>query len=269
MIIRLKPLLLNSVPYHKPKAHTLQEFLNRRSIVEHQQDLNSKPVLKTAAAIKMSEAELIEYANKIDQRIQESEEFFQDEETDEENENIDEIEENSDIEHDNNATEQSTDNNHVSSNEITVENMVNETDEPSEIIPSPQNPNEVLNENNEISEMLSQQPDTHQPDELSQQEKATNDVNTNIIEFHTERTELDDELDNMDVVAPAKRKTDILSLINISAPKLRGDSGMIIDLETNEMKPKEKTGVDQLVERFVRNAFVKPTNCNMESQDIG
>lgn len=222
----------------------------------------------------MSEAELIEYANKIDQRIQESEEFFQDEETDEENENIDELEENSDIEHDNNATEQSTDNNHVPSDEITTENMVNETDETSKIIPTPQDLNEVLNENNETSEMLSQQPDTHQSsdhqsDEPSQQEKATNDVNTNIIEFHTERTELDDELDNMDVVVPAKRKTDILSLINISAPKLRGDSGMIIDLETNEIKPKEKTGVDQLVERFVKNAFVKPTNCNMESQDIG
>lgn len=269
-------MLQNSVPYHKPKSHTLQEFLNRRSIVEHQQELNSKPIRNAAAAIKMSEMELIEYANKIDQRIQESEEFFQDEGTDEENESADEVKENSDVELADKTTEQSVDdNNQFPSDEITTENTVNDTDDTSKIIPSPKNPIEFSNEIIDIA-MASQQTDIQQSNDLqanessaSQQEKVTNEIITNTIEFHTERTELDDELDKMEVVMPAKRKTEILSLANILTPKLEGDSGMMIDLETNEIKPKEKTGVDQLMERFVKNAFAKQIDSNIESQEIG
>lgn len=50
-----------SVPYHKPKQHSLKEFLSRRSIVQQQEKLNSKPIPKAAVAIKMSEEELIQY----------------------------------------------------------------------------------------------------------------------------------------------------------------------------------------------------------------
>lgn len=50
-----------SVPYHKPKQYSLKEFLNRRSIQHHEQ-VPLQPTKKTAAAIKMSEEELIIYA---------------------------------------------------------------------------------------------------------------------------------------------------------------------------------------------------------------
>lgn len=48
-----------SVPYHVPKKHSLKEFLNRRNINKPIPIMNS---VKTAAAIKMSKEDLIEYA---------------------------------------------------------------------------------------------------------------------------------------------------------------------------------------------------------------
>lgn len=50
-----------SIPYHKPKQHSLKEFLSRRSIIEQQEQLNSKPMPKAAVAIKMSGDELIQF----------------------------------------------------------------------------------------------------------------------------------------------------------------------------------------------------------------
>lgn len=90
----------------------------------------------------------------------------------------------------------------------------------------------------------------------------------NVVELHTEQTELDSELDKM--IAKDQRKSRLaamLSFTTLNAPKLSGGSGMVIDLETNEMKPKEKSGVDMLVERFVKSAIVKTGN--IESQEIG
>lgn len=52
---------LSSVPYHKPKQRTLQEFLNRKSLMKQSQmDVSHNPK-KTAAAIKMTREELEEY----------------------------------------------------------------------------------------------------------------------------------------------------------------------------------------------------------------
>lgn len=48
-----------SVPYHVPKKHSLKEFLSRRNINKPIPIMNS---VKTAAAIKMSKEDLIEYA---------------------------------------------------------------------------------------------------------------------------------------------------------------------------------------------------------------
>lgn len=51
----------SSIPYHKPKSHSLKEFLNRRSIVQQQEKLASKSIVKAAVAIKMSGDQLIQY----------------------------------------------------------------------------------------------------------------------------------------------------------------------------------------------------------------
>lgn len=105
-------------------------------------------------------------------------------------------------------------------------------------------------------------------DENSVEQAVEMTESFNVIELHTEQTELDDELDKM--IAKDQRKSRleaVLSVATLSAPKLSGGSGMVIDLETNELKPKEKSGVDILVERFVKNTVVK--SVNTESQEFG
>lgn len=76
------------------------------------------------------------------------------------------------------------------------------------------------------------------------------------IELHSVQTDLDIELDNM-IKLDNRPKRDLSSIPLGPVPKLKGGSGMIIDLETNEIKPKEKSGIDELVERFVKNAVKK------------
>lgn len=105
-------------------------------------------------------------------------------------------------------------------------------------------------------------------DENSVEQAVEMTESFNVVELHTEQTELDNELDKM--IAKDKRKSRleaVLSIATLGAPKLSGGSGMVIDLETNELKPKDKSGVDILVERFVKNAIVKSVNA--ESQEIG
>lgn len=87
---------------------------------------------------------------------------------------------------------------------------------------------------------------------------------TEIIEFHTVRTELDDELDG---IKTNDGKIPKLSIPTDYVPKLKGDKGFIIDFETNDLKPAPKTGVDELLSRFMKNALVKSNEA--ETQDVG
>lgn len=88
---------------------------------------------------------------------------------------------------------------------------------------------------------------------------------TDVIEIHTARTELDDELDAMSTNEINKEKKK-LSISTDYVPKLKGDKGLMIDFETNDLLPDPKTGVDELLTRFVKNALVKPQP--VETQDI-
>lgn len=86
----------------------------------------------------------------------------------------------------------------------------------------------------------------------------------NIIEFHTERTELDDELDAM--LAGDHPKP---SISTDFVPKLKGGDGLVIDLETNDLKqPTSQDGVQELFSRFIKNACVKK-NATLETQNVG
>ncbi|XP_055612911.1 claspin-like, partial [Uranotaenia lowii] len=70
-----------SVPYHRPKQHTLQEFLNRRNINKPAQALATGSGLaegrrKLAAAIKMTPEQLAAFAKRLEDREREAIEFF-------------------------------------------------------------------------------------------------------------------------------------------------------------------------------------------------
>lgn len=89
------------------------------------------------------------------------------------------------------------------------------------------------------------------------------DRSSNVVEIQTVRTELDDELDSLEANATKTKK---LSVQTNYTPKLKGNKGFLIDLETNDLKPIPKTGVDELLTRFVKNVFVKQNVA--ETQDV-
>lgn len=136
--------------------------------------------------------------------------------------------------------------------------------------------NEIIEKNNENPETTVPTQELESPDPVPEvpisdevEDKPIDELMENTeqsapMELHTEKTELDLELDHM---IAKERRNKLLSIVSTSAPKLSGGNGMVIDLETNEFKLKEKTGVEKLVERFVKNVFVKPAEA--ESQDIG
>lgn len=282
-----------SVPYHKPKQRSLQEFLSRRSIMEHGEQLKSKPLLKTAAAIKMSGQDLIDYANKINQRIQESEEFFQEEEEEDENSddghnggtaNEDNPQENigasgNKEQGDQESVEKVPDNAGSVETDLTNEaaaaiDLAMDTDLddiPLDEISAPENTKTASTTNiasNAVDDGASTS-HAHDMDILPETELDENPSKQNIIELHTERNDLDDELDQMDapVVQTSNRKRNIAAFAPLCAPKLGVGKGMIIDLETNVIMPQPKSGVDLLVERFVQNAIVRPSH-GQEEQEI-
>lgn len=73
-----------SVPYHRPKQHTLQEFLNRRALYKPTVGSNASedPAMgrrKAAAAIKMTPEQLAAYAKQLEEREKEALDFFKSE----------------------------------------------------------------------------------------------------------------------------------------------------------------------------------------------
>uniref|UniRef100_A0A1B0FFV9 Uncharacterized protein n=1 Tax=Glossina morsitans morsitans TaxID=37546 RepID=A0A1B0FFV9_GLOMM len=71
-----------SIPYHKPKKRTLEEFLKRRTIVKPQlTNVENSPVaaLVQAKSLKMTSEELEEYAKLMEERAKEAIEFFKSE----------------------------------------------------------------------------------------------------------------------------------------------------------------------------------------------
>lgn len=282
-----------SIPYHKPKSHSLKEFLNRRSIVQQQEKLASNPFVKAAVAIKMSGDQLIQYMyvvfsndilnsfvckpkntylisahicrEEMKKREKEAEEFFQQEE-------IDDV---------SNAklSESDDDEDYTAETSGAATNSTKD-DEKTEELPSEVQPNIDMNadceniQENLIATTTQMDVELNKPEESINHETSENghgnksddpinlDGTSDVIELHTNQTELDDELDAAIINKKVK-----LTFPTDFVPKLKGEKGFVIDLETNSVKPVPKTGVDELFERFMENAVVKPQK--VETQDIG
>lgn len=92
------------------------------------------------------------------------------------------------------------------------------------------------------------------------QKELSAEPNSSNVALHTDKSKLDLELDKM-ISDENKRKKLLalsLSLDADAAPKLIGYENMMIDLDSNEVKPREKSGVEELQERFLRHAMKKP-----------
>ncbi|XP_053957194.1 claspin isoform X1 [Anastrepha ludens] len=77
-----------SIPYHKPKKYTLQEFLSRRNIVKPSGIINEKyspGAFGKSRNLKMTREELAIYSQLMEDRAKEASEFFRPENTDNSN----------------------------------------------------------------------------------------------------------------------------------------------------------------------------------------
>lgn len=117
---------------------------------------------------------------------------------------------------------------------------------------------------------------TTPPDKI-EKERSSGPTSSNIalhteassnIALHTEKSELDSELDKMIHEENRRKKLQALSLaLDVhAAPKLSGNRNMIIDFESNEVKPRVKSGIEELQERFLQNAMKKPKVENQSSK---
>lgn len=93
--------------------------------------------------------------------------------------------------------------------------------------------------------------------------------------LHSEKTELDLELDRM--IGEKKRKPleNEFAFSLAAVPRLHGDENTVIDLETNEVKLREKSEVEKLQERFIAHTMPKSaqlknkTEVSVFNPDIG
>lgn len=211
----------------------------------------------------------------MNKRTKEAEEFFQDEE-DEPNVQEPKSDESDDEDwtekskaKDEKPTETPKEASETASNECQESETLMDLDTPEMVMENvDENVNdEAMDQNSEgIESAIQVESSVMNSTEPNEPKESTSDA-TNRIEFHTERSELDDELDAM---LAKERKAEILKLcIPTSAhvPKLKGGKGFVIDLETNNLEPMPTSGVDELFNRFLKSACVKSTA--PEQYDIG
>lgn len=198
------------------------------------------------------------FSDSLEQRAQEAIEFFQNEEDEPKHQ------QNSDESDDNGA--------------------INEPDKPGEIIEATDSHEAV-----ESMELEATEPDTPSAESVdiattntespelecvesivaeqiilpSEEQEELNNIpgpSSSDITLHTEKSQLDIELDKMISEENRRKKLMALSLAldADAAPKLSGDKNMIIDLELNVVKPREKSGVEELQERFLCHALKAP-----------
>lgn len=157
----------------------------------------------------------------------------------------------------------------ISENSDTQMNECQETEilpPASEPLPMESNASEIAVEYADVTANISGGEDNENITENQMTEEQLTESNpTHTLEFHTDRTDLDDELDALIENDNARPKP---SIPTDFVPKLKGQDGFVIDLETNDLKPKSQDGIYELFDRFIKNACVKKSAA-AETQNVG
>lgn len=213
-----------NIPYHKPKRHTLKEFLTRRTI--------SKPTLNhngPGKSLKMTPEELEEYAKHLEERAKEATEFFK-------SESDDEMKDITDIQEIDIPAKEST--------EIPMETTTT-----------------VHSINTEVPSEAQQSVSTEEVDEILQDHEFTSQSSTREIlkDLQSEpeplaTTSANSDLSNARPTSLTELKRRLLAEKNIPlVPKLQGDANMIIDFETGGMFARKPSGIENLFQRFMKS----------------
>lgn len=216
-----------NIPYHKPKRHTLKEFLTRKTIVKPTLHLNGP-----GKSLKMTPEELEEYAKQLEERAKEASEFFKSESEDE-TMNIQEDEDKqqpSEEPMETTTTEQQKSEDQPEATHPLTTQEIDKILEEHEFIPQPST-QELLAE-------LQSEPE-------SQPTASTSTAITPAVEEENKPAK-------PSALAELKRRLLIEKNIPL-VPKLKGDSNMIIDFETGDMFARKPTGVENLFERFIKS----------------
>ncbi|XP_053692945.1 claspin [Sabethes cyaneus] len=247
-----------SIPYHRPKQHTLQEFLSRRTL----QRAGNNPATihkTTAAAIKMPPEELAIYAKQLEEREKEAIEFFKNETAEQSDEN--------DQQSTSAPVSASASVPSPTNETITEIENVNNDQEKHSTEPACQNSGDtVLNPGTNIdTEMIDTLRVSDSEDDAldalvnktcanaeqmlaSRQAKQTPEVNKS-------KQPIDYEVfPDQNASSLAQRKAKLLATDTSIPlfPTLHGNMGMEIDLDSGDIHPKTPTGVNILFERFAR-----------------
>lgn len=124
----------------------------------------------------------------------------------------------------------------------------------------------------QINEGLANSEESHNQIDQNENDDQTHGQNITIesadlTDLQTDNIELSDELNTADTLNTVATKKITKPIIPTDfVPKLKGFEGSVIDLETNDVKPKQKTGINELFERFMENAIAKPQKA--ETQEI-
>ncbi|KAL9693353.1 hypothetical protein quinque_012638 [Culex quinquefasciatus] len=217
-----------SVPYHKPKQRTLEEFLNRRTVQNPLQfPVDGRQSL--AAAIRMPPEQLEAFAKYLEEREKETIEFFKNENVQEEptEEPVETPQEVPVLEPEATTTLPAVDTEPIESLRVT-------DTEPDEL-------DALVNKTCENAEALlaASQPS----DEPTSPKPSTSGVAIDYDLFT--RTTPTSKL--------SQKKAELLANASIPAfPTLKGGPDMLIDLDSGELKPKTPSGPDALFARFAK-----------------
>ncbi|XP_065091080.1 claspin [Ochlerotatus camptorhynchus] len=290
-----------SVPYHRPKQHTLQEFLNRRTLHKSTVGSDASGGLamgrrKAAAAIKMTPEQLAAYAKQLEEREKEAMEFFKSESDEDPTEpaSVVETEEKTDVEvtpaenqisneiisyEESKADDQNDPQAHeghpvidTSSNEVENEAversapMDTELGESLRVSDTEEDALDALvNKTNENVELLLASQAEPEPASIIETEPEP------IAGPSKETPRIDYDIFSEPTPSKlAQKKAELLSNGSITAfPSLRGNPNMIIDLDSDDQAP---SGPDILFQRFAKCSGKKAkraANLNILSTDKG
>ncbi|KAH8242077.1 hypothetical protein KR026_000488, partial [Drosophila bipectinata] len=248
-----------NVPYHQPKPRTLKEFLSRRTVntplataLAGGSPMPNKQSRKSLG-LRMTREELEAYAKLMDARAKEATEFFKSESEPEEEEED------------------------VAGNEEPVEMKDNPgvLDEVAMKTPEAEEPKDqaVKPPSENVIEEVSMEDEPIASTSTAAALKFTEPLEKSPIKspnkvcLVTEVVELPKlDLSTISITPPSKpatpkiseaiRKLKIEKSSDVS-PSLKGDTNMVIDLETGDMFAKKPTGVDDLLQRLMKTREAK------------
>ncbi|XP_037028730.1 claspin [Bradysia coprophila] len=260
-----------SVPYHKPKQHSLKDFLNRRTI--------NRPVpmaltKKAAATIKMSQEELEQYAKSLEDRNKESQEFYRSESDDTNNDDDNETKSKSDEQTGSEETlvdlavvakdaaepMEATCNDAESTQIDSVSEKPNDVEvaQPIDTVKDVIDLTKILNGAADLCNVEMESPKRH-PAGVSSEDvivTAANAVDSQETEAKSnEPIEIDYNFGETER-NEAKTLKDILPFYSNIKPCLKGPVNGVINLD-DDVSP-TKTGGDELMARFIKHVVLKP-----------